>query len=56
MDATKQATKLHLAHIIWGSSNTPGHDLGQASASHIEGRVKTLDAEYEKTVQGLAKP
>jgi len=55
VDAAKQATKLNLAHIIWGSSNTPGHDLGQASTSHIEGRVKALDAEYEKTVQGLTK-
>jgi hypothetical protein len=55
VEAAKQATKLNLAHIIWGSSNTPGHDLGQASASHIEGRVKALDAEYEKAVQGLAK-
>jgi hypothetical protein len=55
VEVAKQATKLNLAHIIWGSSNTPGHDLGQASASHIEGRVKALDAEYEKAVQGLAK-
>jgi len=54
-ETAKQATKLNLAHIIWGSSNTPGHDLGQASAAHIEGRVKALDAEYEKAVQGLAK-
>jgi hypothetical protein len=54
-DTVKQATKLNLAQIIWGSSNTAGHELGQASTAHIEGRVKALDQEYEKTPQGLAK-